>query len=124
MSDLNTNNGFKYYKDIWNSEKKVSSDPIVVPGMVYTMLVMLNSVFVEKGIRKLATLRGSGKAGYELLVKCPYCQAVHYQKILTKKYKCPHCYKKSTIVPFGGTFGECFLKRINNPNTDNEPWQK
>ena len=70
-------------------------------------------------MKKLALLKISDDDSFVWIVKCPYCYATYYQKQQTKKFKCPNCKKKSSIITNRGTLTSLLTKRINNPVVDN-----
>ncbi len=87
----------------------------------YNAIVWL---LIKMGLKKLALLKLSDNDSFEWIIKCPYCYATYYQKQQTKKFKCPNCKKKSSIITNRGTLTSFLIKGINNPDMDNEPWHE
>jgi hypothetical protein len=46
-----------------------------------------------------------------------------YPKKATRKFKCPHCHKKSPIITTKGELANLCFKRINKPEIDNIPYE-
>lgn len=97
--------------------------PIIIDATLFFFLGLINDILSKMGIRKIALVKKSDKGKYELLVKCPYCKRVYYQKKATRKFKCPHCHKKSPIITTKGELANLCFKRINKPEIDNIPYE-
>ncbi len=118
MSSKNKRDDFILYEDLIDSDS--SQEPTIIDGTFYFFLVLINGILTRTGVRKIALVKESDRDNYELLVKCPYCQSVYYQKKVTRKFKCPHCQRKSPIITTKGELANLFFKRVNNSAEDNE----
>lgn len=117
MNSKNKEDGFIIYEDLVDNS---SCEPIIIDGNLYFLLTLINSILSKIGVRKIALVKYSDKSNYELLVRCPFCDSVYYQKKTTRKFKCPCCHKKSPIITMKGELANLFYKRVNNPTKDNE----
>lgn len=110
--------GFSTFTELYASDKiridLLLTDPAF--DFSYNAIVRL---LIKTGLKKLALLKLSDKDGFEWIVKCPYCHTSFYQKQQTKKFICPNCKKKSSIITDRGTLTSMLTKRINNPREDN-----
>lgn len=120
MNSKNKKEEYVIYEDLVDNGS--SCEPIIVDGNLYFLLALINSILLKIGVRKNALVKYSDRSGYELLVKCPFCDSVFYQKKATKKFKCPHCHKKSSIITTKGELANFFFKRVNDPTKDNAPY--
>lgn len=102
--------------------KGFSSDILLVDSGTTFIVDIVNEFLILIGIKKIALLKESEKDDYEIIIKCPHCQNIFYQKTLTKKFICPSCKKKSTIVSNFGTLGDLLMKKKNNVPEDNIPF--
>ena len=110
--------GFTTFRDLYASDKIKSDLLLTDPAFdfAYNTIVWL---LVKTGLKKLALLKLSDDDRFEWIVKCPYCYTTYYQKQQTKKFKCPNCKMKSSIITNRGTLASLLIKRINNPMVDN-----
>ena len=120
MNSKNKEGEFVIYEDL--VENGSSCEPIIIDGNLYFLLSLINGILSKIGVRKIALVKYSDKSNYELLVSCPCCNLVYYQKKVTRKFKCPHCHKKSPIITTKGELANLFFKRVNDPTKDNEPY--
>ena len=114
---------FSTFTDLYASDKIEFDLLLTDPAFDFTYNAIVR-LLIKLGIKKIALLKLSDNENFEWIVKCPFCRTTYYQKQQTKKYKCPNCKKKSSIITDRGTLTSLLTKRINNPSTDNEPWQK
>lgn len=119
MNSKNKEDDFIIYEDLVDNS---SCEPIIIDGNLYFLLTLINSILSKIGVRKIALVKYSDKSNYELLVRCPFCDSVYYQRKATRKFKCPCCHKKSLIITTKGELANLFYKRVNDPTKDNEPW--
>ena len=111
-----TNNYFLYYHELHPCE----TDIAVIDAGTSFFIHLLQHLFTKIGWRKMAKIKEKNNQDYELVVQCPYCYGVTYQKKITRKYQCMYCKKKAYIMlgP-AGLFMLMATKRMNNPQTDN-----
>lgn len=110
------NNEFLYYHELHPCE----TDVAVLDAGTSFIIHLLKHLFVKTGLRKIAKIKERNNQNYEIVIQCPYCYGVTYQKKITRKYLCSYCKKKSYIM-LGppGLFMLMATKRINDPQTDN-----
>lgn len=112
---------FSTFKDLYASEN-IEFDPLLMDPAFHFTYNAIVWMLVKLGLKKIALLKLSDNKNFEWIVKCPYCHVTYYQKHQTKKYKCPNCTKKSSIITDRGTLTSLLIKRINNPKEDNLQW--
>ncbi|MBQ6072185.1 MAG: hypothetical protein IJK85_10630 [Bacteroidales bacterium] len=109
---------FSTFKDLYASDKIEFDLLLTDPAFHFTYNTIV-WLLVKLGLKKIALLKPSDNKNFEWIVKCPYCHMTYYQKQQTKKYKCPNCKKKSSIITDRGTLTSLLIKKINNPIEDN-----
>ena len=77
------------------------------------VFVSFRDILVFFKLRRKAKIKESISDYFtQIQVKCPYCQEVNIEEMITRNYICPFCNKKSYIDTSGGV--STFYLRKNN----------
>ncbi len=121
---MHTSNNLENYKPfdvVFESDN--TFEPIMIDGTLFFFVNLIQDCLIKLGIKKVALVKKSDRKDFYMVVRCPYCHATYYQKRISKKYICPSCQKKSSIVTTKGEFSNLLLKRVNNSSVDNMPYK-